>query len=81
MENTLENAIQFMNDRYGQDIEDILIAYASSVRPVVVLPSEREFDFDPWTNGWNKCIDELRHLNPDLIFTSPATTGDKSDRE
>lgn len=28
MENTLENAIQFMNDRYGQDIEDILVAYA-----------------------------------------------------
>ena len=75
MENTLENAIKFMNDRYGQDIEEILISYAASVRPVVVLPSYRlpRKYADEYEQGVDVGFDmyrcELRRLNPDLAFS------------
>jgi dTDP-4-dehydrorhamnose reductase len=80
MENTLENAKACMlkTNRSNQDITNIemMVAYAASVRPDVVVPSEKihnEYidDNSEWAekNGWNACLSELRRLNQTLTFT------------
>ena len=48
-----------------------------SVRPDVVVPSEKEVKsdliyhsyLDGKNKGWNECLSELRHLNPTMTFT------------
>ena len=52
MENTLENAIDFADEFVGSNVQlgykpttkipEMLVAYAASVRPEVVVPSEEE---------------------------------------
>ena len=80
MENTIENATAFLDElsdafpkmRFSQ----AMVEYAASVRPEVVVPSEKihnEYidDNSEWAekNGWNACLSELRRLNPTIAFT------------
>ena len=92
MENTLENAQAFMlkTNRSNQDITNIemMVDYAASVRPVVVLPSEDQggciaLDLVPdldeneqafFVAGFQTCIRWLNN-NPDLTFTSQIPHG------
>ena len=70
-------------------LASILVAYHNSVRPEVVVPSEKIYNdyIDDFLecavkNGFNECLSELRRLNPTLTFTElnhTAPTGDKSD--
>ena len=51
------------------------VAYANSVRPEVVVPSEKEEGEwhqsynDGKKAGWNECLSEIKSLNPTLTFT------------
>jgi hypothetical protein len=83
MKNTLESAIAFIKSRphYKAAIADPIIvdqaakdlfAYAASVRPEVVVPSER------WISGFDRyysrpsvmdTIEEINRLNPTMTFT------------
>jgi hypothetical protein len=50
---------------------------SNSVRPDVVVPSEKEVKsdliyhsyLDGKNKGWNECLSELRRLNPTIAFT------------
>ena len=52
-------------------------ATINSVRPDVVVPSEKEVKsdliyhsyLDGKNKGWNECLSELRRLNPTIAFT------------
>ncbi len=85
MENTLENAIAFYLERKSstltpfitKSIAQIMVDYHKSVRPDVVVPSEKEVKsdliyhsyLDGKNKGWNECLSELRRLNPTIAFT------------
>ena len=92
MENTIESAKAFLkqNEVYSEyhvvcdklpeeskQVSGLLVAYAKSVRPDVVVPSEKEVKsdliyhsyLDGKNKGWNECLSELRHLNPTMTFT------------
>ena len=97
MENTIESAKDFLT-KYRDErthpvsvdyFAEMMTAYAASVRPEVVVPSEKIYNdyIDDFLecavkNGFNECLSELRRLNPTLTFTElnhTAPTGDKSD--
>lgn len=60
-ERELEKQKQY---KFAADLADAFNRmHANSVRPEVKLPSEKEYDFDPWTNGWNACLAEIKRLN------------------
>lgn len=86
MENTIESAKAFLkqNEVYSEyhvvcdklpeeskQVSGLLVAYAKSVRPEVVVPSEE------WINGFkeegrvasNWTIDKIKSLNPTMTFT------------
>lgn len=44
------------------------VAYANSVRPDVVVPSEKK-DRNDYEAGWNRCLDVIKDLNPTMTFT------------
>ena len=89
MENTLKNAYEFLSELSDaapkMSLPEALVEYATSVRPVVVLPSEDQggciaLDLVPdleeneqafFIAGFQTCIRWLNN-NPDLTFTSPA---------
>ena len=97
MGNTIENAIAFYLERKSstltpfitKSIAQIMVDYHNSVRPEVVVPSEKIYNdyIDDFLecavkNGFNECLSELRRLNPTMTFTElnhTAPTGDKSD--
>ena len=72
MENTIENATAFLDElsdafpkmRFSQ----AMVEYAASVRPEVVVPSEKK-DRNDYEAGWNRCLDVIKDLNPTLTFT------------
>ena len=43
-------------------------ATINSVRPEVVVPSEKK-DRNDYEAGWNRCLDVIKDLNPTLTFT------------
>ena len=76
MENTLENAIDLYLERKSttltpfitKSIAQIMVDYHNSVRPEVVVPSEKK-DRNDYEAGWNRCLDVIKDLNPTLTFT------------
>ena len=83
MENTIENAIAFYLERKSstltpfitKSIAQIMVDYHNSVRPEVVVPSEKEEGEwhqsynDGKKAGWNECLSEIKSINPTLTFT------------
>ncbi len=86
MENTIENAQDFFEAALEKwrdspslhfDHARCAFEYAASVRPEVVVPSEKEVKsdliyhsyLDGKNKGWNECLSELRRLNPTMTFT------------
>ena len=82
MENTLDNAKAFtqtcdlFTEKGISSWYDVMVAYAASVRPEVVVPSEKIYNdyIDDFLecavkNGFNECLSELRRLNPTMTFT------------
>jgi len=82
MENTLENAIAFYLERKSstltpfitKSIAQIMVDYHNSVRPEVVVPSEKDFmnayNINAYYgNVYEFMLSELKHLNPTLAFT------------
>ena len=78
MENTIENATAFLDElsdafpkmRFSQ----AMVEYAASVRPEVVVPSEKDFmnayNINAYYgNVYEFMLSELKHLNPTLAFT------------
>ena len=83
MENTIESAKAFLkqNEVYSEyhvvcdklpeeskQVSGLLVAYAKSVRPEVVVPSEKK-DRNDYEAGWNRCLDVIKDLNPTIAFT------------
>ena len=83
MENTIESAKAFLkqNEVYSEyhvvcdklpeeskQVSGLLVAYAKSVRPEVVVPSEKK-DRNDYEAGWNRCLDVIKDLNPTMTFT------------
>jgi len=92
MKNTIENAKAFLT-KYRDErthpvsvdyFAEMMTAYANSVRPDVVVPSEEWivskikkgafYSFEPTYNqglkiGWNEHKEQLKSLNPTLTFT------------
>ena len=100
MKNTIENAEAFVLEAVNaedggkpdaiwiDDVYEMLVKYANSVRPEVVVPKRKKViiyddDFKQGRRfGFNDYDDELRRLNPTMTFTElnhTAPTGDKSD--
>ena len=89
MENTIENAEAFVLEAVNaedggkpdaiwiDDVYEMLVKYANSVRPEVVVPSEedkRRIYISMGMNGsfghvWSACIKEIKRLNQTLTFT------------
>ena len=85
MKNTIENAKAFLT-KYRDErthpvsvdyFAEMMTAYANSVRPEVVVPSEedkRRIYISMGMNGsfghvWSACIKEIKRLNQTLTFT------------
>lgn len=76
MENTIENAIAFYLERKSstltpfitKSIAQIMVDYHNSVRPEVVVPSEKDSWF-AYGKAWNDCIESIKSLNPTISFT------------
>ena len=82
MENTLENAVRYLEDKYKykRDRDDHndkwiheMVAYASQVSPKLVLPERMKVDYDEpiyyrkKAEIWNSCIMEIIRLNPTIL--------------
>ena len=88
MENTIYSAKKFIEST-NQDIlelaqrgkfveiQKMFVAYANSVRPEVVVPSEKEMNEayirclpnGYWGNGWKAYENTFKSLNPTMTFT------------
>ena len=83
MKNTIENAKAFIT-KYRDErthpvsvdyFAEMMTAYAASVRPDVVVPSENEAPKDAdffdvgYEYGYNDCIKVFKRLNQTLTFT------------
>lgn len=83
MENTIENANNFLNgiEFNRLEIAKLLVAYASTLTPPVpdqnVVRVPKYADHHEWesdlsnaeANGFNDCINQIKRLNPTLTFT------------
>lgn len=71
MENTTDTAMDFFMANRSLSTFQMMVAYANSVRPEVVVPSEE------WINGFkeegrvasNMTISKLKSINPTMTFT------------
>ena len=52
----------------SKQVSGLLVAYAKSVRPEVVVPSEKDSWF-AYGKAWNDCIESIKSLNPTMTFT------------
>lgn len=77
MENTIENAQDFFEAALEKwrdspslhfDHARCAFEYAASVRPEVVVPSEKDSWF-AYGKAWNDCIESIKSLNPTMTFT------------